>query len=40
MEGGDGGGALSCLCHEGAQLCDVIDVHIWDQSTNMQRNKP
>ena len=33
MEGQYGGGALPCLCDEGTRLRDVLDVNIWDQST-------
>ena len=36
MEGQYGGGALPCLCNEGTRLCDVLDVNVWDQSTQWQ----
>ena len=38
MEGQYGGGALPCLCNEGTRLRDVhvLDVNIWDQSTQWQ----
>ena len=32
MEGQYGGGAIQCICDEGTQLCDVLDVNVWDQS--------
>ena len=36
MEGQYGGGALPCLCNEGTRLRFVLDVNIWDQSTQWQ----
>ena len=39
MEGGDGGCALSCLRHERARLCDVVDVYIWDKFTKQAKKQ-
>ena len=30
MEGQYGGGAFPCLCNEGTQLRDALDVNVWD----------
>ena len=36
MEGQYGGGALPCLCDERTRLCHVLDVNVWDQSTQWE----